>query len=347
MQETAPAASLYPINIGTIVALAPKSQALLQFLGPAEERDHFIGGVFDELQLRAHQFECALHVVIGVFILLKECRVTFESSAALGLAEEREKLGGTIVQRVQSTVQFARSELLGARDLRDIPRQLLELIIADADAEVPSGDILYFVRFIEDHGRVLWDDASELLVLHRQVGEEQMVVDDDDVALVRPLVHLRNEAAFELLALLAGAELASGIHFVPSRAVFGQSLDLGAVAGGGGLFPFANDLKVGDLFQARENRLAFGVVNLLPAREVVAALHVANLQRPVEMFLQERNVFVEKLLLQVLGSGGNNHALSRKDSGDQIGQGLAGTGSRVHQQMFLFGQRRFHRFGHL
>src|SRR5580704_10201345 len=111
--------------------------------------------------MRGHQLESSLHVAIGVFILLKEGRVTFESSAALGFAEKGEELRGTIVERIKSTIQFARSELLGPRNLRDVMHQFLELIIADADAEVPSGDIFDFVRFVEDHSCIFWDDAAE------------------------------------------------------------------------------------------------------------------------------------------------------------------------------------------
>ena len=112
-----------------------------------------------------------------------------------------------------------------------------------------------------------------------------MMVDDDDVALVRAAVHLCQEAALELLALLAGTQIAARVHLLPRGAMLGQGLDLGTVAGGGSLFPVADNLKIGDFLQATENRLAIGIVNLLAAGEVVAALHVADLQGPVEMFL--------------------------------------------------------------
>ena len=65
---------------------------------------------------------------------------------------------------------------------------------------------------------------------------------------------------------------------------FGQRLDLGAVAGFGGLLPLADDLKIGDFFQAAEHRLLFGIVDFLAAGVVGAALHVADAQRAPRCF---------------------------------------------------------------
>ncbi len=193
------------------------------------------------------------------------------------------------------------------------------------------------MRLVKHHGGVLGNDAAEVLVLHRQVREKQVMIHDDDVALVRAPVHLGQKAALELLALLARAQVAPSVQLLPSGARFGQRLDLGAIARGGGLLPLADDLKIGHFFQTAQHGLALGVVDLLPAGEVRAALHVTDLQRPVEMLLQERNVFVEKLLLQILGPGGHHHALARKQRGHQIGERFARAGTCVHQQVLFLG----------
>ena len=183
-------------------------------------------------------------------------------------------------------------------------------------------------------------------LLQRQVGEEQVVVDDHDVAGVRALVHQGEEAAVELLALLAGAKIAARVHFGPGAARFRQLLDLRAVAEFGGLLPGLDHLEIGDFFQAGQHRFAVGIVDLLPAGVVVAALHVADAQRARKMLLQKGNVLEEELLLQVLGAGGDHDALAGEDCGHQVGQRLAGTRAGLHDQMFAVRQRRFHRFGH-
>ena len=170
-------------------------------------------------------------------MLFEERGVPLEANSPFGFAEQSEELLGAVAERVQNAVQLARSELLGARNRRDIANQLLKLVVAHADAEVSSRDVFDLVRFVENHRGVLRDDAAEILVLHRQVREEQVMIDDDDVALVRALVHLRDEAALELLALLSRAKLAPRIDLVPGRTRLGQRLDLRAVAGGGASFP--------------------------------------------------------------------------------------------------------------
>jgi hypothetical protein len=70
-----------------------------------------------------------------------------------------------------------------------------------------------------------------------EVGEEEVVVDDDDVGLERLAAHAGDEAALPVGAGLAEAGFGAGVELVPERGVFGQRVDLGAVAGFGGLFP--------------------------------------------------------------------------------------------------------------
>ena len=164
---------------------------------------------------------------------------------------------------------------------------------------------------------------------------------------MRAPVHFGEKAALELLALLAGAKVAPRIQLLPRGAGFGQRLDLGAVARGGGLLPLADDLKIGDLFQAAEHRFAVGIIDLLPAGEIRTAFHITDLKGPVEMLLQKRNIFVEELLLQVLRSGGDHHALARKQRGNKIRESLAGSRAGVHQQLLLLRQRGFHRLRHV
>ena len=162
---------------------------------------------------------------------------------------------------------------------------------------------------------------------------------------LRPLVHRGDEAALELRTLLAGAQLAARVDLGPGGARFRQRLDLGAIAGFGGLLPLADDLEVGDLFEAVEDRLLFGIVDFLAAGVVAAALHVAGAQRAQVLF-QERNVLEEELFLQILGAGGNHHALAGENRRDQIRQRLAGAGAGFDNQVLLFGQRGFDGFGH-
>ena len=211
-----------------------------------------------------------------------------------------------------------------------------------------SRDVFDFVGFVEHHGVVFGEDAAFVgLVAEREIGEEQVMVDDDDVAFLCALVHQGQEAALEVGALLPRAHVAAGIELGPGGAVFGQLLDFGAVAELRGLLPLADDLEIGDLFQPGECRLLIGVVDFLPAGVVIAALHVADLEGPRKMLLQERHVLKEELFLQILRAGRNHDALAREQRRDQIGERLSGAGPGLDNQMPFFGERRFHGFGHL
>ena len=185
------------------------------------------------------------------------------------------------------------------------------------------------------------------VVAQREVGEEEVMVDDDDVALHRALVHGGDEAAVEIGALLPGAKIAARVDLGPRGAALGQRLDLGAVAEFGGLLPVRDDLEIGDLFEPGEHGVLVGVVDLLAARVVVAPLHVADLERPREVLLEERDVLEKKLLLKVLRAGGNDDPLAREQRRDQVRERLAGARARLDDQVALIGERRFDGFGHL
>src|SRR5437867_139476 len=98
-------------------------------------------------------------------------------------------------------------------------------------------------------------------------------------------MHQRQEAAFELWALDPAAEVPPRVELGPGRALFRQSPDFGTVAEFGGLFPLANDLKVGCLLQPGQYGLPVGVVDFLAAGVVAAAFHVAYLHRTLEVLL--------------------------------------------------------------
>ena len=63
-------------------------------------------------------------------------------------------------------------------------------------------------------------------LLDGEVGKEQVVVDDNDVALQCSPVHFRDKAALPRTAFLTEAGLSAGVQFVPETAGFGQRRQL-------------------------------------------------------------------------------------------------------------------------
>ena len=64
-----------------------------------------------------------------------------------------------------------------------VAHQQLDLAAAEARAEELRGEIRDLVRLVEDHRVRRAEQVAEAVFLEREVGEQQMVIDDDDVGL--------------------------------------------------------------------------------------------------------------------------------------------------------------------
>ncbi len=209
--------------------------------------------------------------------------------------------------------------------------------------------------FVENHGARLRQDSGIgrilSLLLDRQVGEKQVMVDDDDVALHRLAVHLGDEAAVPGAALLSQAGIGAGVDLVPERAGLGKRRQFGPVAGIRHFLPGGDGAVVLDLLQSAEHGLVGQVVELLAAQIVVAPLHVTDLQLAFaagkKRLFEKRDIFEEELFLQILCAGGNDDALAGANDGHQVGQRLARAGAGFDDQVALFLQRLFDRLRHL
>ena len=138
----------------------------------------------------------------------------------------------------------------------NVTGQLVEALRAEADAEVVGGNLFQLVRFVEDDHRCLGQNARigrvRGLLLDAQIGEEEMVVDDDDVRLKRLASHVGDEASLPIRAALAQAGLGASIELAPQRGRLRERVDLGTVPGLGRLLPFGDDMELLDLFEAVE-----------------------------------------------------------------------------------------------
>ena len=83
----------------------------------------------------------------------------------------------------------------------------------------------------------------------------------------------------------------------------------------------------------------------MAAQVVGAALHVAHAQIADQGF-KKGNVAEEELVLERLGTGGDNHALTGAQSGEQISQSLAGSGAGFDDEMATLGESALHGLRH-
>jgi hypothetical protein len=107
-----------------------------------------------------------------------------------------------------------------------------------------------------------------------------------------------------------------------------------------------------------EYRLPGQVVKLFSTQIIVSAFHVTNRKPAVRGFvagggitkqcpLEKRNVFIKKLLLQILRAGRDDYAFAGTNHRHQVGQSLSGARAGFHNKVPLLFQRLLHRLRHL
>ena len=127
----------------------------------------------------------------------------------------------------QIDVRVRRRQLVGRVALRDrarhVAHQRHQAQRRDADAEVVGGDVLELVRLVEDDRFVRRQQLHvRPFLAQRQVGEEEVVIDDHDVGRVRAPPRLRHEAALEVRAALAEPRLLRRRDVAPRGRVVGE-----------------------------------------------------------------------------------------------------------------------------
>jgi hypothetical protein len=86
------------------------------------------------------------------------------------------------------------------------------------------------VCFIENHGLGSRQQVAEAALLEREIGEQQVVIDDDDVSRLRLATRGEHMAGRKLRTLGAETVLARGGHGRPDRMSLGHLRELAHVA---------------------------------------------------------------------------------------------------------------------
>ena len=161
----------------------------------------------DELQVTDEEVERGQDVAVEFAVEGEEFVAAGEAGAAIAAGEAVEELQGDLFKALEDAVEFFGAELADAGEGGDVAAEVEHFVSADGEAEVLAGDVFDFVRFVEDHGVVIGQDLPLVGAANGEIGEEEVVVDDDDVGIVGALVHQGDEAAVELGAFGAGAEV--------------------------------------------------------------------------------------------------------------------------------------------
>ena len=108
--------------------------------------------------------------------------------------------------------------------------QVLDLAAADVRAEELRGEIRHLVRLVEHHGIRRAEQVAEAILLQRQIRQQQVMIDDDDVGLERLAPRGDHVAAGEFRAALAEAIVARRGDLRPDGCESAKSRHFGEVA---------------------------------------------------------------------------------------------------------------------
>jgi hypothetical protein len=102
-----------------------------------------------------------------------------------------------------------------------VPRQLFKSKIGNLPPKIIAGHILHLVRFVKHYRRIFRQYAPEIILLQRQIREKQMVIHDNQVRILRSLMHRCNKTGIEVRALLPGARIAARVQPRPQIRIIG------------------------------------------------------------------------------------------------------------------------------
>jgi hypothetical protein len=173
--------------------------------------------------------------------------------------------------------------------------------------------------------------ASPFVAQHH-IGEEEVMVDDDDVGLQRGLARLQHEAVAVERAFGAEAVVARRSDERPDRGVLRNVGELPAITGGGRARE-GNDLRQVPRIVAREEPpVGFRPREMVMAHVVRPALEQRERDRCLQRVAHQRQVALEELVLQRLRAGGDDDLAAVQESGHEIRERLAGSRAGLGDQ---------------
>ena len=156
---------------------------------------------------------------IFVAVFFQELRPRLEGKASIARRQQGEEKLRALAQRPRGLLKAHAERAFYLQSVLDVARQFVAAQIAYRYAEIAAGHVFQLVRLVKDHRAAFGQDAGIGSAfrhqLDGQVGKKQVMIDDDQIALRRPPMHLGDEAAVELLALGAGASFTARIYSSP------------------------------------------------------------------------------------------------------------------------------------
>ena len=223
----------------------------------------------------------------------------------------------------------------------NVPAQLLQLEAGQGKSEKVRSHRGQTVCLIENHRIAMGQQFPEPVILERPVGQEQVVVDHDDVPLERLLPRLHHMAPGMFGAFPAQAVVGRGRDQAPYRGLLADALHLRNVSFTGTGSP-ARDLGKRRIIVSGQAGLGHGLPQAVPAQVVAAAFQHDCIDAAPQDPAHLGDVAVEDLVLQMPRPGRYHGPHPLLDHRNQVGVGLAGPGTGFRHQRASLGQYASH-----
>ena len=323
-----------PLGAGLAVASVRRRLLLEGFPGLQE-----VG--FDRLELQGHRFR----VLSGL------------GRKALGMEHLRAvvSFGGEDPEEVSvGALELAdgrKGRELGGRTLeeaRQVRREPVRRRSRERARKPMRRRIFESMGLVHDQVVVFGQHLTEVRLAHDQIGNQQMMVHDQDLARVRGFPQGGQVTLLVMGTAAPDAVLGNGRDAPPVLRRSPESPNLVAISSFGLLRPGGNPPEIGAApgieFQV-PFRLEF--LPLQTAEIVLPSLHAGHRDPASQNALELGQILVEELVLKVLGRRRDNDPLPAEQRRDEIGERLSDAGSRLDHQRTVSMQRLFDARRHL
>ncbi|MCY1517565.1 hypothetical protein D9M68_522510 [compost metagenome] len=228
-----------------------------------------------------------------------------------------------------------------------VAREIERLPAAELRAQELHAGLVELVRLVEHddaHGRQQLGHAG---LAHREVGKEQVVVDDHDVGRQRLAPRQVDVAGLELRALRAQAVLARGSGQRDQRRTFVEPRQFGEVTGARGFRPLLDLCQRAQAAALGQRGVVARHVEPMQAQVAAPPFQQRRAYRQCEGLDEARQVAAEQLVLQGLGGGREQHALAAQQRRHEVREGLAHAGAGLDHEHAAVGDGAGHGHRHL
>jgi hypothetical protein len=319
-----PIAAFFRTVRNGVLPIAPARDLVGGFLRAPGDHRQLLAAFGEVPHFRGKAIERRRQAIEGVdetFARQRGVAREFPGSVAGGKAQllhGGEKFGG----RIRKLRDVARGR---PRDDLRIARELDQLPAADLLAEEQRRRIGKLVRFVEDHRVAVRQKLGNAFVAQHHVGEEQVMVDHDDVGLQRFAPRLEHEAIGVVRAVLAQAVVAGGRDQGPDRRILRHIGQLGAIAALCRARKRDDLLQVPRVVAGRQPVLVRRSLQMVMTDVVGAALQQRDGHGNLQCVPHQRQIALVQLVLQRLGAGGYDDLAAIQQRRDEIGKRLAGS----------------------